>query len=73
MSDRANQLANLRVWLAGTASKNLAEFLGCVRDELSTRLAFDSANYVTRAIACLDERRLADQLSTATTEPPVSA
>ncbi len=62
MSERANTIANLRHWLTLAPSSQLAEFLACLRDELSTRLNFDAANFVTRGIACLDERKVAERL-----------
>lgn len=70
MSTRANQVANLRLWLSAARAAEIAEFLSAMRDELSTRLDFDAANYVTRAVACLDARKLAARLSSATAEPP---
>jgi hypothetical protein len=72
MSARANQLANLRLWLASTPTVELAEYLACVRDELSTRLNFDAANYVTRAIACCDVVKVGSRAVPATSEPPAS-
>lgn len=73
MIGRASQLDNLRLWLAAATPAQLADFLSAVRDELSTRLDFDSANYVTRALACLDVRRMSERLGPATTEPPAAA
>lgn len=73
MSNRANQVANLRLWLAAAPAEELAEFLSAMRDELSTRLHFDCANYVSKGIACLDARKIAERLSPATAEPTPSS
>jgi predicted NAD/FAD-dependent oxidoreductase len=63
------QVSNLRLLLASLPAPELAELMGVMADELRTRLQFDAANYVTRAVACLDARRLADRDLSATTEP----
>jgi hypothetical protein len=65
----SNQLGNLRLWLASASVDQLGEFVSAIRDEASSRLAFDAANYMTRALACLDVARLAQRLAPATTEP----
>jgi hypothetical protein len=73
MSARAMQLANLRVWLAAVPTSDLGEYLSAMRDELSTRLNFDAANYVTRAIASLDVVKVGSRAIPATAEPPSSS
>jgi len=73
MSTRANQLANLRLWLAASPTSEIAEYLGVIRDELSTRLNFDAANYVTRAVACCDVVKVGSRSVPASADPTSSA
>jgi hypothetical protein len=65
----AVQVANVRTMLADLPATSVAELMGCIADELRTRLQFDAANYVTRGVATLDVVRLADRAMPATTEP----
>lgn len=64
------QVSNLRLLLCALPADELCELLGVAADELRTRLQFDAANYITRAVASLDQVRLADRALAPSSEPP---
>lgn len=52
-------VTNLKLWLSLMDERCLAEVVQATRNELQGRLKLDAANYLTRAVACLDIERVA--------------